>query len=226
MRRGFARVAGVMACAVLPAVAGACGGEDGAADREPPPVPPSASAPPAAPSSSDSGAAVPPEPGTPAAAAAVIAAYYDAIAGREYSRAYALWGGEGEASGQTFADFEAGFADTAEVVAEVGSPGRMDPAAGSRYVEVPVAVRARTTGGDAQCFRGSYVLRRAVVPGATEAQRRWHIASADIERRDDSACAGVGAARTPADSVVAIVKRFGQALADVSLLAPEDALRR
>src|SRR5690606_26247468 len=114
-----------------------------------------------------------PDDGSAEAAAAVIRDYYAAIAARDYARAYGHWADGGAASGQSFEQFRAGFAETASVTADVGAPGRVEGAAGSRYVSVPVEVRATTTAGAAQCFRGTYTLRRAVVPGATTEQRSW-----------------------------------------------------
>jgi hypothetical protein len=145
------------------------------------------------------------------------------------------------------------------VTAQVGAPGRVEGAAGSRYVSVPVEVHATTTAGAAQCFRGTYTLRRAVVPGATVEQRRWHIASADLRpcaaspapgadaapggdagagegaaapgsaagNNDDSAAVGAGDADERAAQAAAadLVRRFGQRLARVSLLAPPGTLR-
>ena len=121
----------------------------------------------------------PAEP-TPADAAAVVQAYYAAIAARQYPRAYALWSGGGQASGQTAEQFAAGFADTASVSVDVGAPGRIDAAAGSRYVEVPVALAATRRDGSVHRYAGAYTLRRAVVDGATDEQRAWRIASADL----------------------------------------------
>lgn len=177
------------------------------------------------------------------AAAAVIRDYYAAIAARDYARAYGYWGDGGAASGQSFEQFRAGFAETASVTAQVGAPGRIEGAAGSRYVSVPVEVHATTTAGAAQCFRGTYTLRRAVVPGATEEQRRWHIASADMRpcagsapgadtARGGSAGTGDGggtgggaAEERAAHAAADLVRRFGQRLARVSLLAPPATLR-
>jgi len=115
-------------------------------------------------------------------AAAVVRRYYEAIGARDFRRAYGLWGDGGAASGQTFEAFEAGFAETAHGEAEVGEPGRVEGAAGSRYVEVPVALRAVTTAGEEQRFEGTYTLRRAVADGATAEQRRWHLYTADVAR--------------------------------------------
>ncbi|MDQ2702480.1 MAG: hypothetical protein M3Y70_06625 [Pseudomonadota bacterium] len=121
-------------------------------------------------------------PGEPAAAdaVAVLRDYYAAIAARDHARAYALWSGRGEASGQTLEQFAAGFADTAAVAAEPGTPGRIEPAAGSRYIEVPVSVSTTGSDGSVHRYVGSYTLRCAVVDGASAEQRAWRISSADI----------------------------------------------
>lgn len=132
--------------------------------------------------------AVPPDPGSapiaapdepgPGDAVAVVRAYYGAINAADYAVAHALWAAG--ASGQSLDQFARGFGDTASVVVDVASPGRIEGAAGSRYIEVPVAVEARQRDGGVRRFVGAYTLRRSVVDGATEAQRQWRIASADI----------------------------------------------
>lgn len=119
---------------------------------------------------------------SPERAAGVIRSYYRAIAEGRYRVAYDAWGPDGTASGQTFDEFRNGFAFTAEVEAFVGPPGRVEGAAGSRYVEVPVRVTARQDDGTRISYAGTYTLRRSVVDGATPRQRKWHIASADIRR--------------------------------------------
>lgn len=64
---------------------------------------------------------------------------------------------------------------------EVGDPGRLDGAAGSTYIEIPVTVTAVTQQGTPQRFQGSYVLRRVNgVPGSTPEQQQWHLYSAKI----------------------------------------------
>ena len=121
------------------------------------------------------------DPASPENAAEVVRQYYAAIDAGDYRGAYDLWGGEGSASGKTFDEFVAGFQHTSQTEATVGEPGRVDGAAGSRYVEVPVTIRAVTDHGEEQRFSGRYVMRRVMVDGATEAQRRWHIDSAKIK---------------------------------------------
>ncbi len=111
----------------------------------------------------------------------VIRNYYSAISRRDYKQAYSAWERNGAASQQSFKQFMQGFANTASVVVEVGEPGRLDGAAGSSYIEIPVTVTAVTKNGTRQRFRGSYVLRRVNnVPGSTLEQRRWHLYSANL----------------------------------------------
>lgn len=126
--------------------------------------------------------------GNPEAAIAVVREYYAAIAARDYARAYALWADEGRASGQSFDEFRNGFAQTAAVTVDVGTAGRIEGAAGSRYITIPATVRATTTQGAAQCFRGAYTLRRSEVPGATAERQQWRIHSADMNAQPASEC--------------------------------------
>lgn len=124
-------------------------------------------------------AAAGPEP-TPEEATAVIRTYYAAINAVDYARAYALWSDGGRASGQSPEQFAAGFGDTSVVMVDIGVPGAVGAAAGSRYIEIPVSLRAQQTDGSSRRFEGRYVLRRAMVDGASDAQRAWRIASADL----------------------------------------------
>lgn len=124
-------------------------------------------------------AAAPGEP-TPEDAVAVVRDYYASINSRSYARAYSLWSDDGGSSGQSPEQFAAGFAETAGVEVEIQAPGRVDAAAGSRYIEVPVAISATRNDGSVHKYVGAYVLRRAVVDGASAEQRAWRIGSADI----------------------------------------------
>ncbi|HTK39058.1 MAG TPA: hypothetical protein VL325_11245, partial [Pyrinomonadaceae bacterium] len=63
---------------------------------------------------------------------------------------------------------------------DIGEPGEIEGAAGSRYITFPVTVHAVTIDGKEQNFKGEYVLRRSVVDGATAEQRGWRIYSAKI----------------------------------------------
>ena len=109
-------------------------------------------------------------------------AYYQALAARDYRAAWALWRGEGEASGQSYEQFARGFERTATTAVEITGPAPIEGAAGSSYAAVPVRVHATTTSGERQEYAGTYTLRRVNdVPGATAAQLRWHIESARLK---------------------------------------------
>ena len=113
----------------------------------------------------------------------VVRRYYAAIDARDFAAAYALWGQDGRASGQSFQEFAAGFGKTAHVHATVGDSVRVEGAAGSQYATVPVTVDATLREGREQHFTGTYTMRRAMVDGATPAQRRWHIYKAALRER-------------------------------------------
>jgi hypothetical protein len=113
-------------------------------------------------------------------AVAWIQDYYKAINERRFIDAYAHWVGYGQASGKSFEEFRKGFEETERVEVAVGTPGPIGAAAGSRYIEVPVRIEARTRAGARQSFSGSYTLRLSVVDGATPEQRSWHIYSAAV----------------------------------------------
>lgn len=121
--------------------------------------------------------------GEPTAEDAVEAVqrYYAAIESRDFASAYAHWSDAGRSSGQTPEQFAAGFADVTGIIATADAPVRVEgAAAGSRYIEVPVAVETTSQDGRVRRFVGAYTLRRSVVDGATPEQRAWHIASADL----------------------------------------------
>lgn len=116
-------------------------------------------------------------------AVAVIRDYYAAIEQHDFAHAWSLWSDGGRSSGQTAQQFADGFANTAHVAVQPGAPGRLDAAAGSRYIEVPVTIEAAQRDGSVRRYAGSYTLRRAVVDGATAEQRAWRIASADLHEQ-------------------------------------------
>ncbi|MBH8565468.1 hypothetical protein I8748_25385 [Nostoc sp. CENA67] len=113
----------------------------------------------------------------------VIRHYYNAINRRDYKSAYEDWSGDGAASQATFEQFKQGFRNTLSSQVKIGKPGRLDGAAGSLYIEIPVSITAKSVNGTIKHFKGSYVLRRVNdVPGSTPKQRMWHIYSAKIVR--------------------------------------------
>ena len=110
----------------------------------------------------------------------VVRVYYRAINEGRYGDAYQLWASDGAASGKSLEVFRNGFASTASVDVVLGTPGSIEGAAGSRYVEIPVRITAVAADGGRQAFIGTYTLRRSVVDGATPEQRAWRIHSAKI----------------------------------------------
>ena len=114
------------------------------------------------------------------AAADVVRRYYAALDAHDYRTAYTLWGDNGASSRQSFDEFRAGYSALAHDSVFVDRIGRVEGAAGSRYVEIAVRVHATTSDGTIQRFTGTYTLRRVVVDGATDSQRRWHLDSASL----------------------------------------------
>ncbi|HEX2835243.1 MAG TPA: hypothetical protein VHW00_19675 [Thermoanaerobaculia bacterium] len=116
------------------------------------------------------------------AAVAIVRAYYDAINAGDFDAAYDFWGTTGPPD-QDRATFVRGFENTKSVQVTTGAPSRIEGAAGSRYIDVPVTIVATTKSGNVQRFSGSYTLRRSVVDGATARERRWHLYRASIRER-------------------------------------------
>jgi hypothetical protein len=113
---------------------------------------------------------------------AIVRGYYAAIRAHDYLRAYRMWQASGQSGARSFAQFEAGFDSTESVEARTGAPGRVEGAAGSRFITVPVEIDARLRNGTRQRFTGTFTLRRVVVPGASAAERRWHLYASNIRQ--------------------------------------------
>jgi len=82
----------------------------------------------------------------------VLRSLFNAINRHEYLRAYSYWK-DGSSVG-TFADFEAGYANTATIDELVVGDAPPDPGAGQINYLAPVTVRSTTTGGAAQTAVG------------------------------------------------------------------------
>ena len=113
---------------------------------------------------------------------AIVRDYYAAIRAHDFLRAYRMWETSGQRNVRSYAQFAAGFDSTESVEAKIGAPGRVEGAAGSRFVTVPVDIDSRLRSGTRQRFTGTYTLRRVEVPGASAAQRRWHLYAASIRQ--------------------------------------------
>ena len=133
-----------------------------------------------APGSDDSATAVAVVPDSlgrrPEDAAAAVRSYLASLSQRDYARAASLWAENATDGAGDSAAFRRAHGDTAIVRFDVGVPGRVEGAAGSRYVTVPVVVDAATPERPPLLLHGIVTLRRSVVDGASDAQRRWRIA--------------------------------------------------
>ena len=114
--------------------------------------------------------------------AAIVRDYYAAIRAHDFMRAYRMWATSGQRNVRSYAQFAAGFDSTESVEVKTGTPGRVEGAAGSRFVTVPVEIDSRLRSGARQRFTGTYTLRRVVVPGASAAQRRWHLYASSVRQ--------------------------------------------
>lgn len=111
------------------------------------------------------------DPNSAQGAAQVVQHYYALLESGRSGEARALWSEGSEPGAQAYR----------EIHAEIGAPGRIEGAAGSLYVDVPVQVYGRKADGTAFHESGTITLRRVNdVPGSTPEQRRWHIARAAL----------------------------------------------
>lgn len=114
----------------------------------------------------------------------VVQSYFALIEQGRYAEAWRLWGEDGRASGMSEAEFAASFGRYREYHAQIGAPGRIEGAAGSLYVEIPVQAYGRLANGEPFNMLGPVRLRRVNdVPGSTDAQRRWHIVESGLRPR-------------------------------------------
>lgn len=111
-------------------------------------------------------------------AAADVARRYFALAGKgRLAEAARLWADDGLAT-----VFAAGLSGYRRLTAQIGAPGRVEGAAGSAYVDVPVRIEGRSASGERSGRNATVTLRRANdVPGSTAEQRRWRIERIDME---------------------------------------------
>jgi len=93
----------------------------------------------------------------------LVRSYYEAINRGDIASAYTFWEDFGRASGQTFAQFAQGYANTDHVTVDLGQI-QSDAAAGNLYATVPVVIVATQRDGAQRAFCGTYLLHRANIP--------------------------------------------------------------
>lgn len=125
-----------------------------------------------------------PDARSPGAAVAVLREYFRLMGERKFLEAHKLWSGD-ELSDGAFAER---FSRFHTYRGQNGDPGRVEGAAGSLYIEIPVTITGTLTGGDDFRQTGSFTLRRVNdVPGATPEQLQWRIYKTDLRPREVNA---------------------------------------
>lgn len=105
----------------------------------------------------------------------VTSEYMMALLRRDFARAASLWvEGATEGAGDSAA-FRRAHGDTTFTSYEGGVAGRIEAAAGSHYVKVPVVARGTVPDRPPLLLHGIVTLRRSMVDGATAEQRQWRI---------------------------------------------------
>lgn len=109
----------------------------------------------------------------------LIASYYNAIALRDYTRAYGYWNGHAP-NGATLQQFAQGFANVQIVQALARLPIIQNAAAGTIHAEVPVVIRASLNNGTWQTYAGCFHVTKSNVPVGNAAQPdpNWYLYSA------------------------------------------------
>jgi hypothetical protein len=109
-------------------------------------------------------------------ARAVLRRYYGHIEAGRYAEAWAMRGGKREGAEA----FARNFAAYQSYRVTVGEPSEPVLAGGWSFVEVPVMITGTLKGGKGFGSTGSVSLRRASgAPGASAAQKEWHIYTGD-----------------------------------------------
>lgn len=112
----------------------------------------------------------------PEDAVATVRSYLAALSQRDYARAALLWDEGVDPGTGDSAAFRRAHGDTTITAFGVGEPGRVEGAAGSRFVEVPVTIEGSAPERPPLRLHGRVTLRRSEAAGASEAARRWRIA--------------------------------------------------
>jgi hypothetical protein len=116
------------------------------------------------------------DPKSPEAAEALVTDFARLLSQRKFDEAYMLLG----PGAPPRKDFNNRFQGFSGLKVGVGKAGEPEGAAGSIYIEVPLAISGTDKSGKRVERSASAVLRRVNdVPGSTEEQRHWHIERID-----------------------------------------------
>lgn len=125
-------------------------------------------------------------PETPIAAStpeSVLKTWASALEAGDWSTARAQWGDEGARSGLSEAEFAAAYQQY-KTIHITFTETQTEGAAGSLYYQPEVTITGEMVDGQPFRMVGPVTIKRVNdVPGATEEQLRWHIASSDLKPR-------------------------------------------
>ena len=111
----------------------------------------------------------------------VLRRYFALLGGHHYGAALRL-----RLNDMPLRTFAAAFRPYLSYHGRVGRAGTDDGAAGSSYTEIPVRIYGRLRNGRPFSARGNVTMRIVhPIPGATAAERRWHIYRTDVAPRFD-----------------------------------------
>lgn len=111
----------------------------------------------------------------------VLLAWARAVENKRFGEAYAQFGEGGPQNGMSAAEYATQFGRCRKITVAL-SDGQMEGAAGSSYYTAPTTLSCELVTGNTEKWTGDAVLRRVNdVPGASAAQLRWHMVSADLK---------------------------------------------
>jgi hypothetical protein len=116
----------------------------------------------------------------PRGAADVLRNYYELLAAERFENASLLWMPNERASAMQSSEQNVAQYERYDV--EIGEPGRIEGAAGSLYISIPVRIQATRKTGEDVHLSGEATLRRSNdVPGATPEQLSWRIVRIELQ---------------------------------------------
>ncbi|MFG1495287.1 hypothetical protein ABMA57_01555 [Saccharospirillum sp. HFRX-1] len=111
----------------------------------------------------------------------LVREYYADVNRGDYRRAYDRWGENGPPQ-QNVAAFAEQFADIRSIELSVGDDTFMEGAAGSIYANLPIQLNIESNDGSTNIWSGTAIVKRVNdVPGASDAQLRWHLYRLDLQ---------------------------------------------
>ncbi len=118
-------------------------------------------------------------------AADVLRKYYELLAAGRFEDASLLWTPNERASAMQSSEENVAQYERYDV--EIGEPGRIEGAAGSLYISIPVRIQATRKTGEEVRVSGEATLRRSNdVPGATPEQLSWHVMRIELRSAADA----------------------------------------